>query len=112
MQARMYISVNKFVPSLLNYDCTTIKAEVPCVVSQKLCSLSGGLLGAMDSFARGLKNAIELQDQGVMAECVKVGAARSTVCAHVGMLTHMRVCNLANFIHRSAIPATTLAWAP
>ena len=30
------------------------------------------IIGAMDSFARGLRNAVELAQQGVMAQCVKV----------------------------------------
>ena len=30
------------------------------------------IIGAMDAFARGLRNAVELAQQGVMAQCVKV----------------------------------------
>ena len=39
--------------------------------------LSNGLVGAMDSFARGLKCAVELINQGVMAQCVKVNETHS-----------------------------------
>lgn len=30
------------------------------------------IVGAIDSFARGLRNAVELANQGVMAKCVQV----------------------------------------
>ena len=38
-------------------------------------------LGAMDTFARGLRNAVELQQQGVMEKCVQV--CRTTYTLHI-----------------------------
>ena len=61
-------------PLILNCELSN------CVDMAKLSMFPCAQLGAMDTFARGLKNAVTLQDQGVMAAYVQVGAS-------LGMLT-------------------------